>query len=286
MKLELPFPLPSSLCTDPDLLCKTVYPRFCSGWLLCSATSQNVAQTLIMEKASGLLSNSSFTSFLLATVWGAPWAQPSWRTEWRALGGGSSLESLHSLHKCLKRVMPTLHLPCPSPSYTVYFVFSHPLGRGVLLGQWALSVLFSGMFWGWDQGSIPGGSSHSPAFCKCPLRAGGSHLLLAASLCSLLFVSLPHSLQLGFELRLDMHFLALWHCTGHLRNKSKRNSLGSGKNMTSCCDFLYFVLSLKLEKHPWPWGLLLFERWCMQIEKWCWQQALAFFDFVQVVLLT
>lgn len=138
----------------------------------------------------------------------------------------------------------------PSPSYTVYFVCSHPLGRGVLLGQWALSVLFSGMFWGWDQGSIPGGSSHSPAFCKCPLRAGGSHLLLAASLCSLLFVSLPHSVQLGFELRLDMHFLALWHCTCHLRNKSKRNSLGSGKNMTSCCDFLYFVLSLKLEKHP------------------------------------
>ena len=77
--VELPFPLPSSPCTDPDLLCKTVYPRFCSGWLLCSATSQNVAQTLIMEKASGLLSNSSFTSFLLATVWGALWAQPSWK---------------------------------------------------------------------------------------------------------------------------------------------------------------------------------------------------------------
>ena len=146
MQLELQFPLPSSPCTDPDLLCKTVYPRFCSGWLLCSATSQNVAQTLIMVKASGLLSNSSFVSFLLATVWGAPWAQPSWRTEWRALGGGSSLESLHSLHKCLKRVMPTLHLPCPSPSYTVYFVFSHPLGRRALLGQWAQRVVFLGAF--------------------------------------------------------------------------------------------------------------------------------------------
>lgn len=166
MQLEVPFPLPSSPCTEPNLLCKTVYPRFCSDWLLCSATSQNVAQTLIIEKASGLLSNSSFTSFLLATAWGAPWAQPSCRAEWRALGGGSSLESLHSLHKCLKRVMPTLHLPCPSPSYTVYFVFSHPLGMGALLEQWALHVLFLGAFWGWDQGTISGGSTRSPAFAN------------------------------------------------------------------------------------------------------------------------
>ena len=37
--------------------------------------------------------------------------RPSRRTEWRALEEGSSLESLHSLHKCLNRVMPTLHLP-------------------------------------------------------------------------------------------------------------------------------------------------------------------------------
>ena len=97
---------------------------------------------------------------------GCPVGTAQLKTEWRALGGGSSLESLHSLHKCLREWCQHSHLPCPSPSYIVYFVSSHPLGRGALLGQWALSVLFSGVFWGWDQGSIPGRSSHSPAFAN------------------------------------------------------------------------------------------------------------------------
>lgn len=35
-----------------------------------------------------------------------------------------------------------------------------------------------------------------------------------------------------------MHFLALWHYTYHSRNKSKSSSLGNGKVMTSCFDFL------------------------------------------------
>lgn len=45
-------------------------------------------------------------------------------------------------------------------------MFSHPLGKGALLGQWALHVLFLGAFRGWDQGTVPGGSSHSPAFAN------------------------------------------------------------------------------------------------------------------------
>lgn len=119
--------LSSSPCTDPDLLCKQ--SRFSCGWLHCLVTSQKVAQTFLMEKAQDCLAVPPVFFFFCCLQYGVPHEhKPSWRTEQRALGRGSSLESLHSLHKCLKRVMPTLHLPCPSPSYTVYFLFRHPLG--------------------------------------------------------------------------------------------------------------------------------------------------------------
>lgn len=55
------------------------------------------------------------------------------------------------------------------------------------------------------------------------------------------FFSLPHSLQWGLELGPEMHFLAIWHCTCHPRNKSKSSSLGNSKKMTSCFDFFFFL---------------------------------------------
>lgn len=73
------------------------------------------------------------------------------------------------------------------------------------MGQWALHVLFLGAFWGWDQGTIPGGSSRSPAFANIHRE-----LVVATysrqQVCVLPFFSLPHSLQLVLELGLEMHF--------------------------------------------------------------------------------
>lgn len=120
-------PLSSSPCTDPDLLCKQ--SRFSCGRLHCLITSQKVAQTFLMEKAQDCLAVPP-VFFFCCLQYGVPHEhKPSGRTGQRALGRGSSLESLHSLHKCLKRVMPALHLPCPSPSYTVYFLSRHPCGE-------------------------------------------------------------------------------------------------------------------------------------------------------------
>lgn len=105
-------------------------------------------------KSPGLFSSSSCT-FFCCLQYGVPHGhKPSWRTEQRALGRGSSLESLHSLHKCLKRVMPTLHLPCPSPSYTVYFLFRHPLGGGSSPQMCAVNL---GTFGGLDRALLLGG---------------------------------------------------------------------------------------------------------------------------------
>lgn len=39
-----------------------------------------------------------------------------------------------------------------------------------------------------------------------------------------------------------MYFLALWHCTCHSINRSKRNSLGNSKKTTSCSDFIIFLI--------------------------------------------
>lgn len=81
-----------------------------------------------------------------------------------------------------------------------------------------------GAFRGWDQGTVPGGSSHSPAFANI-------HRELVVTTYSqqqvyvLLFLSLPHSLHLDFELGLKKHFLALGHCTCHSWNKKAREAV-------------------------------------------------------------
>lgn len=107
-------------------------------------------------------------------------------------------------------------------------MFGHPLGRGALLGQWALHVLFLGAYWVWDQGTIPGGFCHSPAF------ADAHRELVAATysqqqVCVFSFSLFASLSPLGFELELEMPFLALWHCTCHSRNVHKRSSFGNGK---------------------------------------------------------
>lgn len=116
-----------------------------------------------------------------------------------------------------------------------------PFGEGSSLGTVGSACSLLGCVLGLGSGQHSWRIQSFTSICKYPLGAGGSHLLSATSLCSLLFLSLPHSLQLGFELGLEMRILALWHCICHLGNKSKRNSLGNGKKMTSCCDFLSFL---------------------------------------------
>lgn len=93
------------------------------------------------------------------------------------------------------------------------------------MGQWALYILM-GASWGWDQGTIPGGFSHSPAFANVQRER-----VIATSsqqhVCVLSF-SLFASLDLSFELGLKcIFFLSLWHS----RNKSKKKQLG--KEMTA-----------------------------------------------------
>lgn len=96
--------------------------------------------------------------------------------------------------------MPTLHLPCPSPSYTVYFL-SVTLWGGELSTDVCCQL---GYIWGLRWGTIPGGSSHSPAFADAH-KEQVAVTTPATSFCSLLF-SLSHSLQLGFKLGIGKQF--------------------------------------------------------------------------------
>lgn len=146
---------------------------------------------------------------------GAPWAEPNWRTEWKVQGGGDSLESLHFLHKCLKRVMPTLHLPCPSPSYNVYCMFSHPVWRGALLDNGL--CMFSWVHFGAGIRALflEGLVIHSPAFAnvhrELVVATSSQQRIVFFSL-----LSLPHSLHLGFELELETLFFFFPFCITYM----------------------------------------------------------------------
>lgn len=158
-----------------------------------------------MEKATGLLSNSSCIFFLLATAWGAPWAQAQLRNRME----GSGRRQLTGEPTFLTQVPKESDANTPS-ALSIAFIYSllhvlSPFGEGALLGQWALHVLYLGTFWGCDKGTIPGGSSHSPAFANVHREQ------VAVTTCSSKFVfspslSLLHSLQLGFKLGFERHF--------------------------------------------------------------------------------
>nr|KAF6505939.1 hypothetical protein HJG63_007819 [Rousettus aegyptiacus] len=68
-----------------------------------------------------------------------------------------------------------------------------PLGEGSSLGTMGSACSLLGCIWGWDQGTIPGGSSHSPAFANIHRE-----LVVATypqqQVCVLFFFSLPHFL--------------------------------------------------------------------------------------------
>lgn len=77
-------------------------------------------------------------------------------------------------------------------------MFRHTLGRELSLGQWALHVLYLGTFWGCDKGTIPGRSSHSPAFANVHRGTGGSHYL-QQQVCVLSFSLFASLSPVGFE---------------------------------------------------------------------------------------
>lgn len=116
-----------------------------------------------MEKATGLLNNSSSAFFPAGTAWGAPWAWAQLKNRME----GPRRRQLTGEPTFLTQVPKESDANTPS-ALSIAFIYSllHvplPFGEGARLGQWALHVLFLGTFWGWDRGTILGGSSHSPA---------------------------------------------------------------------------------------------------------------------------
>lgn len=228
VEVQLPFLLPSSPCIDPDLLCKIIYPRFCSGWLSWSAISESSTNIHCGE------SNRTIEWFLLyfffpsGIAWGIPWAQQAQLTNRMEDPGKRQLSGEPTF---LTQVPKESDANTPS-ALSIAFICSllHvplPFGEGALLGQWALHVLFLGTFWGWDKGTVPGGSSHSPAFANVQREQ------VAVTTPSNKFVFSPFCLCLTLSSWISSWglkgILVLWHCMCHSVNKSKRSSLGNDK---------------------------------------------------------
>lgn len=145
-------------------------------------------------KSPGLFSSSSCTSFLLATVWGAPWAQAQLKNRME----GSGKWQLTGEPTFLTQVPKQSDANTPS-ALSIAFIDSllrvpSPFGEGALRRQCAVNL---GTFEAWIKGTTPGGSSHSPAFADAHREQVA---VTTPSNKFLFFFSLPHSLQLGFQL--------------------------------------------------------------------------------------
>lgn len=195
-----------------------------------------------MEKASGLLNKLLLILcfFPAGYSMGAPWAQAQLKNRME----GSGRRQLTGEPTFLTQVPKESDANTPS-ALSIAFINSllrvpSPFGEGALLGQWALHVLYLGTFWGWSKGTIPGGSSHSPAFANAHKKPGDSYYSQQQVYVFLLFplcLTLS-SWVLSWGLKCIFSPLAL-----------HQPCLGNDKEINSCFDFCLFVGCLRLEKY-------------------------------------
>lgn len=144
--------------------------------------------------------------FPAGLAWGAPWAQAQLKNRLE----GPGRRQLTGEPTFLTQVPKESDANTPS-ALSIAFICSllHvplPFGEGALLGHWALHVLFLGTFWGWDKGTIPGGSSHSPAFANVQRE----HVAVTTPRNKFVFSPLLClALQLDFKLGFKRHFSPL-----------------------------------------------------------------------------
>lgn len=186
-------------------------------------------------KSAGLFSSSSCTSFLLATVWGAPWAQAQLKNRME----GSGKWQLTGEPTFLTQVPKQSDANTPS-ALSIAFIDSllrvpSPFGEGALRRQCAVNL---GTFEAWIKGTTPGGSSHSPAFAE-PIGNRWLSQLPATSFVLFFFASLS---PVGFSARMKSSFSPLVFLC-HPRNESRR-VLGMKAHV---CSSVISALRLKQE---------------------------------------